>query len=78
LAPLYDIALNLNKSLINQLDSGTPRPSVFANLLKNLKLNEPNIIVIEDVHWADEAALDLIKFLGRRINRCKSFFYPGS
>ena len=25
--------------------------------------------MIEDVHWADDATLDLIKFLGRRIDR---------
>jgi DNA-binding CsgD family transcriptional regulator/tetratricopeptide (TPR) repeat protein len=29
-------------------------------------------MVIEDVHWADEATLDLLKFLGRRINRVNS------
>jgi hypothetical protein len=29
----------------------------------------PSIAVIEDVHWADEATLDLLKFLGRRISR---------
>ena len=27
----------------------------------------PTVVVFEDVHWADEATLDLIKFLGRRI-----------
>jgi DNA-binding CsgD family transcriptional regulator len=29
----------------------------------------PTILVIEDIHWADEATLDLVKFLGRRIDR---------
>src|SRR5215510_13570797 len=32
----------------------------------------PAIVVIEDVHWADEATLDLLKFLGRRIHRLPS------
>ena len=27
------------------------------------------VLVFEDVHWADEATLDLVKFLGRRIHR---------
>ncbi len=27
------------------------------------------MVVLEDVHWADEATLDLIKFLGRRVQR---------
>src|SRR5688500_501989 len=27
----------------------------------------PRIIVVEDVHWADDATLDLLRFLGRRV-----------
>jgi hypothetical protein len=27
----------------------------------------PDVVVVEDVHWADEAALDLLRFLGRRL-----------
>ncbi|HCY77624.1 MAG TPA: hypothetical protein DHV28_17060 [Ignavibacteriales bacterium] len=72
LAPLYDIASQLNNKIIDQLDSGLPRPSIFSILLKEIQNNEPNIIVIEDVHWADESTLDFIKFLGKRINKCKS------
>jgi predicted ATPase/DNA-binding CsgD family transcriptional regulator len=72
LAPLYDIANQLNNKIIDQLDSGLPRPSIFSILLKEIQNNQPNIIVIEDVHWADESTLDFIKFLGRRINKCKS------
>ena len=30
-------------------------------------LAEPTVVVIEDVHWADEATLDLLVFLGRRL-----------
>src|SRR5262249_7727962 len=30
------------------------------------------ITVVEHVHWADEATLDLLKFLGRRISRIKA------
>jgi tetratricopeptide (TPR) repeat protein len=29
----------------------------------------PAILVLEDLHWADEATLDLVKFLGRRAHR---------
>jgi DNA-binding CsgD family transcriptional regulator/tetratricopeptide (TPR) repeat protein len=46
----------------------TPRPIVFSALLDELQQSSlPTIIVFEDVHWADEATLDLIKYLGRRI-----------
>ena len=30
-----------------------------------------SLVVFEDVHWADEATLDLLKFLGRRIHRTR-------
>jgi predicted ATPase len=29
----------------------------------------PTALVLEDVHWADEATLDVVRFLGRRIAR---------
>ena len=25
------------------------------------------MVVVEDIHWADEATIDLLRFLGRRI-----------
>jgi len=40
--------------------------SVLDLLSRNLR---PTIIVLEDTQWADEATLDAIKFLGRRIAR---------
>ena len=30
------------------------------------------MLVIEDVHWADEATLDLLRFLGRRIRDARA------
>jgi predicted ATPase len=29
-------------------------------------------MVVEDAHWADDATLDLLKFLGRRIERTRA------
>ena len=39
---------------------------VFAAALEELG-SRPTIAVIEDVHWADEATLDLLRYLGRRL-----------
>ena len=33
--------------------------------------SKPSVLVIEDIHWADTATLDLIRFLGRRIARAR-------
>ena len=32
----------------------------------------PTLAVIEDAHWADEATLDLLRFLGRRLNAVRA------
>ena len=29
--------------------------------------DRPTVLVIEDVHWADDATLDVLRYLGRRI-----------
>ena len=35
-------------------------------------VTKPMLVVIEDAHWADDATLDLVKFLGRRIERSRA------
>ncbi len=45
-----------------------PREDLFAALLR--QVSEPDalhVVVVEDIHWADEATIDLLRFLGRRI-----------
>ena len=44
-------------------------PHEFAGALVAELANEfPTVLVVEDVHWADEGTLDVIKLLGRRID----------
>jgi DNA-binding CsgD family transcriptional regulator/tetratricopeptide (TPR) repeat protein len=47
-------------------DGGRPH-EVAAALLGELATETPTILVLEDVHWADEATLDVLRILGRRI-----------
>ena len=42
-----------------------------ADLLDELTVR-PSIVIIEDVHWADKASLDLIVLLGRRMSQTAS------
>ena len=73
LGPLYDIAYQTQGELLARLEEEAPRASIFSAALEELENKQtPSITVIEDVHWADEATLDLLKFLGRRINRINS------
>jgi DNA-binding CsgD family transcriptional regulator/tetratricopeptide (TPR) repeat protein len=42
------------------------RPALFRRLSSALS-DTPTLLVLEDVHWADEATLDLLRYLGRRL-----------
>jgi predicted ATPase len=72
LGPLYDIAPKAQSNLLTLLEDEAPRASILAAVLEEMDGRTPSIFVIEDIHWADEATLDLLKFLGRRVNRVKS------
>lgn len=68
LGPLLDIANTLNGTLAHQVASAAPRHVLFSAFLSELKREStPTLVVFEDVHWADEASLDLLRFLGRRV-----------
>lgn len=70
LAPLHDIARQLDGDFGNAISAAANRHEVFNITLDRLvRLNSPTVLIIEDAHWADEATLDLIKFLGRRLQR---------
>jgi len=71
LGPLLDIALQLEGELPALLHSGANQLAIFSACLVEMQ-QSPSIVVFEDIHWADEATLDLIKFLGRRIQLTKS------
>lgn len=68
LGPLYDIAQQTGSSLRVLLEGEANRAALFAALLDDIS-GSPTILVIEDIHWADEATLDLIKYLARRVHR---------
>jgi DNA-binding CsgD family transcriptional regulator len=73
LGPLYDIATLARPSLRAVLEQETNRAALFTAVLDELTDSPlPSVLVIEDIHWADEATLDFIKFLARRIHRTSS------
>ena len=73
LGPLYDIARQTGGRLAELLAAGGPREAVFAAFLDELDQGgRPRVVVVEDAHWADEATLDLLVFLGRRMERTRA------
>jgi DNA-binding CsgD family transcriptional regulator/tetratricopeptide (TPR) repeat protein len=70
LAPLHDIARQAGGGLPAIIAAATNRDLIFHATIDHLAQGlKATIVVFEDVHWADEATLDLIKFLGRRMQR---------
>jgi DNA-binding CsgD family transcriptional regulator/tetratricopeptide (TPR) repeat protein len=68
LGPLFDVADRLGGELLDLCRADAPRDQLFAALLRAVdRPGSLHVLVIEDVHWADEATIDLIRFLGRRV-----------
>src|SRR4029453_5236030 len=68
LGPLHDIARQTGGRLAGLLASGGPREAVFAAFLDELDQGRrPRVVVVEAAHGGDEGTLDLLVFLGRRM-----------
>ncbi len=65
LGPLVDIAEEAGGDLAALVAEGATPGTLAAALAAELK--RPAIVVLEDLHWADEATLDVIRLLARRI-----------
>lgn len=72
LGPLLDIAAELGGELGKLVSAAAARHRLFSAFLAELDRGRaPTLAVIEDVHWADEASLDLLRFLGRRLGQTR-------
>jgi DNA-binding CsgD family transcriptional regulator/tetratricopeptide (TPR) repeat protein len=71
LGPLCDIARQTQGDLLAAIFSNANREVIFAAALDELERTQ-TLVVFEDMHWADEATLDLLKYLGRRIQRARA------
>jgi DNA-binding CsgD family transcriptional regulator len=75
LAPLYDIIWQMRSDLSPGSHTIEERSELFLKFFHELKSkNEKILIVFEDIHWADEATLDFIKFFARRIAQLRCLF----
>jgi DNA-binding CsgD family transcriptional regulator len=69
LGPFWDMARVGEKSLMGPLES-PDLPGLLLAILDLLARSlRPTVLVIEDTQWADEATLDVIQYLGRRIDQ---------
>ena len=76
LGPLFDIAGQLGSDFAELLQAGADNHLIYSEFLKLIKQPDFSgaIIIIEDIHWADNATMDFLKFIGRRISQAHSLF----
>jgi DNA-binding CsgD family transcriptional regulator len=66
LAPFVDVACEIGGALETSIAEGHGPAGVFPAVLDELRTTG-TVLLIEDLHWADEATLDILRMLGRRI-----------
>jgi class 3 adenylate cyclase/tetratricopeptide (TPR) repeat protein len=67
LGPLVDVADSIGGELLHVVDDGAKPQAVATALIRELAVRGPTVLVLEDLHWADEATLDVIALVGRKI-----------
>jgi DNA-binding CsgD family transcriptional regulator/tetratricopeptide (TPR) repeat protein len=72
LAPFFEIA-DVTGGELEELVTSAAKPHQIASaLIAQLSRRTPSVLVLEDVHWADEATLDVLRLLGRRIQEVRA------
>jgi DNA-binding CsgD family transcriptional regulator/tetratricopeptide (TPR) repeat protein len=69
LGPFADIGPSVGGRLAAAISSGEAAPAVFEALVGELRSGGTTVVAIEDVHLADEATLDILGLLGRRVEQ---------
>ena len=67
LGPFVDIADEVGGELGAAVAEGAAAGALLGALTRSLRARPPDIVVLEDLHWADEATLDVLRLLARRI-----------
>jgi predicted ATPase len=69
LAPFHEIAEAAPGPVRDAINAGASTHEVAAAVLGGGDPRTPVVLVLEDVHWADEATLDVLRVLGRRVGK---------
>jgi DNA-binding CsgD family transcriptional regulator/tetratricopeptide (TPR) repeat protein len=66
LGPLLDVSRITGGELEEKVEAGAKPHDVAMALLDELGSPAPTVFVLEDLHWADEATLDVLRLTARR------------
>ena len=67
LGPMLDIARTTAGHLEEMIVRGGRPHEVAAAFLDQLRPGPPCVVILEDLHWADDATLDVIRLLARKV-----------
>jgi DNA-binding CsgD family transcriptional regulator/tetratricopeptide (TPR) repeat protein len=67
LGPLLVVAEGTGGELEDVVRAGAMPHEVVSALVRQLRARATSVFVLEDLHWADEATLDVLRLLARRV-----------
>ena len=67
LGPFLDVGETVGGEVAELLEQAARPHELAAGLMRELQAIAPTVLVLEDLHWADEATLDVLTLLGRRV-----------
>jgi DNA-binding NarL/FixJ family response regulator len=66
LGPLHDVANELDDAVRDALRDAAQPYEIFTAVHEHLG-KKPSLLVVDDLHWADQGTVDLLRFLLRRV-----------
>jgi ATP/maltotriose-dependent transcriptional regulator MalT len=72
LGPFVDVARVTGGELEVLVERGGRPHEVLSALVGVLAERSPTVLVLDDLHWADEATLDVLRLLGRRLDQVRA------
>lgn len=73
LSPLIDFAADTDSGLGQLFEETQDNIEIFNRVLERVRHTiRPIVMLVEDIHWADQATLDFLRFMGRRIETSKA------
>ena len=71
LGPIHDLAHRLAPATRAVLEQSGQPYDIFAAVYDDLR-TAPSVLVLDDLHWADQGTIDLLRFVLRRISQTRS------